>query len=61
MNFGQLIEYNLRNISSGKSYANMVEKTFPDPFLKNENRAYLWINSQKFYSYSLFLLYLHWN
>ena len=23
---------------------NVVKKLFPDPFLKNENRAYLWIN-----------------
>ena len=28
---------------------NMVEKLFPDPFLKNQNFTYLWINSLKFY------------
>ena len=28
---------------------NMVEKLFPDPFLKNQNRAFLWINILKFY------------
>ena len=28
---------------------NMVEKLVPDPFLKNENREYLWINSLTFY------------
>ena len=27
----------------------MVEKLVPDPFLKNLNWAYLWINSLKFY------------
>ena len=26
----------------------MVEKLVPDPFLKSQNWAYLWINSQKF-------------
>ena len=24
---------------------NAGEKLFPDPFLKNQNKAYLWINS----------------
>ena len=28
----------------------MMEKLFPDPFLKNQNSAYLWINSVKFYT-----------
>ena len=28
----------------------MVEKLFPDPFLKNQNSAYLWINNLKFYT-----------
>ena len=27
----------------------MVEKLFPDPFLKNQNSACLWINSLTFY------------
>ena len=27
---------------------NVVEKLFADPFHKNENRAYLWINSLNF-------------
>ena len=26
----------------------MVEKVFPDPFLKNQNWTYFWINSLKF-------------
>ena len=34
MKFGQLIEYNMINISLGKSYK---EKLLPDPFLKNQN------------------------
>ena len=41
--FGQLIKYNLKNIFL------VVEKLFPDPFLKNQNWAYFWINSLKFY------------
>ena len=32
MKFGQLIEYNMRNISLKKSCTNVVEKLFPDPF-----------------------------
>ena len=48
--FGQLIEYNMRNIFSWKKTQNVVEKLLPDPFLKNQNWAYLWINSLKFYS-----------
>ena len=37
---------------------NVAEKLFPDPFLQNQNRVYLWINSVKVL-YSLFLLYLN--
>ena len=33
--FGQLIEHKMRNIFLKKSYINVVEKLFPDPFLKN--------------------------
>ena len=29
---------------------NVVEKLFPDPFLKNQNWTYLWINSLKFHT-----------
>ena len=41
--FGQLIKYNMKNIFL------VVEKLFPEPFLKYQNWAYLWINSLKFY------------
>ena len=34
MKFGQLIEYNMRNIFLEKSYTNMVEKLFTDPIEK---------------------------
>ena len=37
MEFGQLIEYNMRIIFLEKSYPNGVEKLFPDSFLKNQN------------------------
>ena len=36
MKFGQLIEYNMRNIFVEKSQ-NVLEKLFPDPYLKNQN------------------------
>ena len=50
MKFGQLIEYNTRNIFLEKSYTNVVEKLVPDIFLENENSAYLWINGLNFYT-----------
>ena len=37
MKFVQLIEYNMRNIFPEKSYTNVVENLFPDPFLQNQN------------------------
>ena len=48
MNFGQLIEYNLKNIFLEKSYTKRGRET-------NQNCAYLWINILKFYT--LFLLF----
>ena len=50
MKFGQLTEYNMRNISLINSKQNEVKKLFPDPILKNKNWVYLWINSLKFYT-----------
>ena len=32
----------------------MIQKLFADPFLKNQNSAYLWINILKFYIYFVF-------
>ena len=65
MKFGQLIEYNMRNLFYEKSYKKWGGE--PDCFLKNQNWAYFWINSLKFYA-SLFLLYaklkaieIYWN
>ena len=37
MKFGQLIEYNMRNILMKNHTENVAEKLFPDPFLKNQN------------------------
>ena len=37
MKFGQLIEYNIRNIFLKNHAQNMVEKLVPDSFLDNEN------------------------
>ena len=37
MSFGQLVEYNMRNIFLEKSYTNVMEKLVPDPFIKNQN------------------------
>ena len=42
MKFGQLTEYNMRNIFHTQS---VVEKPFSHPFLKNQNWAYLMIKS----------------
>ena len=37
MKFGQLIEYNMINISDEKSYTKCGGELFPDPFLKKQN------------------------
>ena len=55
MKFGQLIEYNMRKIFVEKSYTKCAGETIPRPLSKkNQNWAYLWINSVKFLN-SLFL------
>ena len=48
MEFGQLIEYNTRNIFLEKSYTTLGGETIPRPFCKNQNWARLSINSLKF-------------
>ena len=37
MKFGHLIEYIMRSIFLKRPAQNVVEKIFPDPFLKNQN------------------------
>ena len=49
MKLSQVIEYDTRNIFLKTHAQNVVVNLFPDPFLKNKNRAYLWINTLKFY------------
>ena len=39
MEFGQLIEYNIRNIFLKNRTQNVVEKLFLGPFLRNQNRV----------------------
>ena len=39
-----------RNIFLGNHTQNVVDNSFPDSFLKNQNWVYLWINSLKFYT-----------
>ena len=60
MKFGQLIEYIQHEEDFSRKIKNhtqnVVEKLFPDPFLRIQNWAYLWVNSLKFntvYSYSM--------
>ena len=53
--FGQLIDYNVRNIFLEKSYRKFCRETSPRPFLENWNLAYLWVNSLKFYT-----VYFYW-
>ena len=51
MTFGQLVEYDMRNMKFVKNHTqDMMEKLFQVVFLKNQNWAYLWINSVKFYT-----------
>ena len=52
MRFGQLIEYNMRNIFFDRSYRKCARETIPRSLSKNQIQAYFWINSVK-----LFLLY----
>ena len=54
--FGELIEFKMWNIFLKNYTQNVVEKLFLDPFLKNRNRAYLWINSLKFYTVFFFIV-----
>ena len=50
MIFGQLIEYNMRNIFLKKSYRKCHGEAIPMPFSKKQNWAYLWINCVKLYT-----------
>ena len=56
MIFGQLMEYNMRDIFIENHIKNVVEKLVSDYFLKRQNRTYFRINILKLCS--LFLLYV---
>ena len=56
MKFNQLMKYNMRKIFLENHTQNVVEKLFPDPFLKNQNKIYLWINSLQFYTVCFYCL-----
>ena len=54
MKFGELIQYNMRNISLENQTQSVVEKQFPDPFLK---KSKLGISLDQ-YSKVLYILFL---
>ena len=55
--YGQLIKYNMRNIFLERSYTNCGKDASPKPFfIKNQNRAYFWINSLKFYNVCFYFM-----
>ena len=53
MKFGQLVKYNMRNISVEKSYTKCGGETIPRPFSKKSKLSF----SGSIVLYSLFLLY----
>ena len=59
MKFDQFTEYNMRNFFLEKHTWNVVEKLFPDPFLKNQKWVYLWINGLQFYTVCFYCM-LSW-
>ena len=56
MKFGQLIEYNLRNIFLEKSYTKCGGETILRPFFKKSKLSNLWINILKFYTFCFYCL-----
>ena len=48
--FGRLLEYSIWNNFLVKLYTKCAGKTIPRPLSKNQNWAYLWIKSVKFYT-----------
>ena len=47
MKFSQLIEHNMKSIFSKNHTQNVMDKLVPDPLIKNQNSAYIWIISFK--------------
>ena len=60
MKFGQLVEYNMKKPFLEKSYTKCSGVTIPRPFSKKPNWAYLWINSQKFYTACFYCMQGQW-
>ena len=59
MKFGQLIEYNMRNIFLEKSYTKWGGKTILGRFSRiSKVSIYLWINSLKFYTAAVCFYYM---
>ena len=56
MKFGQLIEYNMRNIFIEKSYTKFAGETIPRP-LSKKSKFSTSLDQECKVSYSLFLLY----
>ena len=56
MKFGQLIEYNMRNIFLEKSYAKCGRETIPRLFSK-KSKVSIYLDQKSAVLYSLFLLY----
>ena len=50
MKFGRLIKYECGLFFLNNHTQNVLNKLFPDPFLENQNWAYLWVNSLKRYA-----------
>ena len=46
----------MRNILKKNHTQNMVEKLFPNSYLKNLNGGYLWINNLTFYTVSFYFM-----
>ena len=46
MKFGQLIDYNMRNISVGKSYTKCAGETIPRALSKNNNWSIVDLDQQ---------------
>ena len=58
MKFGQLIEYNMKNISLGKSYTKWGGDSIPRPFSK-KSKSSITLDQQSKVLYSLFFIVYH--
>ena len=56
MKFVQLLEYKMRNIFLEKSCTKCGGETISDPFLQNQNYAYLLANIPKFYTVCFYFM-----